>query len=105
MDSTTAYVVLAVSVICAVVVLASVRIIADAAEAIAAKALQAARMSGDKAVEAASVTGVRAAEALASAMGGPARDAASATDRLSGAVQGFRYKGIFGEAGAPRPEV
>jgi hypothetical protein len=77
-------------VVWGVVVLLSVKMLAAAAEVVANKTVEAARVSGDKAVEAAAATGSKAAEAVAAALFAPAHSAASATDRLTDAVQNFR---------------
>jgi hypothetical protein len=87
-------------VVWGVVVLLSVKMLAAAAEVVANKTVEAARVSGDKAVEAAAATGSKAAEAVAAALMAPAHSAASATDRLTNAVQNFRRAEVAASARA-----
>ena len=74
----------------ACVVLAVARMAAKAAEAVASKSLEAARITGEIAVRASEATGARAAASLAQAIGEPARRSADAAEKLANAVHDFR---------------
>jgi hypothetical protein len=74
----------------AAVLLAVTHMAAKAAETVAAKSLEAAKMTGETAVRASEATGARAAAALATALGEPARRSAEAAEKLADAVHELR---------------
>lgn len=80
----------------AAVLLAVTHMAAKAAETVAAKSLEAAKMTGETAVRASEATGARAAAALATALAEPARRSAEAAEKLADAVQDLRRDALLG---------
>ena len=89
-DSAAKHADLSLHVLWACVLLVAARIAAKAAETVATKSLEAARLTGEMAVRASDATGARAAAAFAAALAEPARRSADAAEKLADAVHDFR---------------
>ncbi len=79
-----------VHLVWALVLLACVRMVTHAIEAVARKSVEVAHITGDKAVAASEAAGLRAAEALAYVLKEPAQHVAHAANSLAGAAERFR---------------
>ena len=80
----------------ACVVLAVTHMVSKAAETVAAKSLEAARLTGETAVRASEATGARAAASLATALAEPARRSAEAAEKLADVLQETRRAALLG---------
>jgi hypothetical protein len=79
-----------VHLVWALALLACVRMLTRALEAIARNSVVVAHITGEKAVAASEAAGVRAAEALAYVLKEPAQQVAHAANSLAGAAERFR---------------